>query len=59
MGHRYLQNGIQVMTKRITASLRNRIQVYHKMERQIHILLQILLTENPIISIKLTVKQKK
>lgn len=30
-----------------------------KMERQIHILLQILLTENPIISIKLPVKQKK
>ena len=37
----------------------NGIQVYTKTERQIHILLQILLTENPIISIKLTVKQKK
>ena len=47
------------MTKRITVSLRNRIQVYPKTERQIHILLQILLTENPIISIKLTVKLKK
>lgn len=58
MGHRYLQNGIQVMTKRITPSCQNRIQVYPKMERQIHILLQILLTENPIISIKLPVKQK-
>lgn len=59
MGYRYLQNGIQVMTKRITVSLRNRIQVYPKTERQIHILLQILLTENLIISIKLTVKLKK
>ena len=58
-GYRYLQNGIQVMTKRITVSLRNWIQVYPKTERQIHILLQILLTENPIISIKLTVKLKK
>ena len=58
-GYRYLQNGIQVMTKRITPSRQNRIQVYPKMERQIHILLQILLTENPIISIKLTVKLKK
>ena len=58
-GHRYLQNGIQIMTKWITPSLWNRIQVYPKMERQIHILLQILLTENPIISIKLIVKQKK
>ena len=58
-GYRHLQNGIQVMTKRITPSLRNRIQVYTKTERQIHILLQILLTENPIISIKLTVKLKK
>lgn len=36
MGYRYLQNGIQVMTKRITVSLRNRIQVYPKTERQIH-----------------------
>ena len=58
-GYRYLQNGIQVMTKRITPSLRKRIQVYSKTERQIHILLQILLTENPIISIQLTVKLKK
>ena len=58
-GGRGIPNGIQVMTKRITVSLRNRIQVYPKTERQIHILLQILLTENPIISIKLTVKLKK
>ena len=58
-GGRGIPDGIQVMTKRITPSRQNRIQVYPKMERQIHILLQILLTENPIISIKLPVKQKK
>lgn len=58
-GHRYLQTWIQVMTKRAIPSCRNRIQVCPKTEGQIHILLQIFLTENHIISINLVWKQKK
>lgn len=50
-GGRGIPNGIQVSTKWDTG--------HDETERQIHILLQILLTENPIISIKLIVKQKK
>ena len=58
-GHRYLQIRIQVMTKRAIPSYRNRIQVCPKTEGQIHILLQIFLTENHIISINPVWKQKK
>lgn len=57
-GHRYLQIGIQVMTKRVRPSLQNRIQVYPKTEGRIHILLQIFLTENSIRFIRQTGKQE-
>lgn len=57
--NRYLQIWKLVMTKWTIPSLRSGIQVYPKTEIHIHILLHIFLTENPILSINLTVKRRK
>ena len=53
LGGRGIPNGTQVITKREIPSRRNRIQVCPKTKGQIQRLLQIFLTENPIISIYL------